>query len=294
MRPSFSELQYSYSVTKEIEDKMLPISLGVPYFPSLREEYRKGYDVLFNTSVAPIYLQYKVSDFMQTKRANHWDLFNDKYYKFDIYHPSKSPQHNLLKDLSKINTHVYYCASAIFKYEDFTRFHLSKQICRNSVFINFNQLPIIFDKHTIIFNKSKTKGYFCSEPKEILLSNNLLEEHDVLLHKLVGKNLYSVVEDTYFDFISRDYIFHNFLDYGDFEDTDNFKYFKGKIEKILFNNTETNSRSLNDDEEIRSKDRKEHADTMNEETINTFIKRSYVINEMLVRHFGCTLIFIEV
>jgi hypothetical protein len=292
MRPSFSELQYSYSVTKEIEDRILPISLGVPYFPSLREEYRKGYDILFNTTVAPIYLQYKVAEFMQTRKANHWHIFNDKYYKFDIYHPSKSPQHNLLKELSKTNDHVYYCSSAIFKYDDFTRYHLSKQIYRNSVFINFNQLPIITDKHTIIFNKSRTKGYFCSEPKEILLSNKVLEESDILLHKLAETNFYNTVQDTFSLLTSKDYVFHNLINQTNYEETNNFKYFRGRIERILLNNDQTDTRDVNNENDRNNIEKINNK--LNEEDIFGLIKKLYVINEMLERHFGCTLIFMEV
>lgn len=74
MRAGFSELQFAYGCTREIEDGCFFAGIGVPYFPSLVEEAKKGYDVKFPTLLAPIFLQYKVADEMVRQSAGEWSF----------------------------------------------------------------------------------------------------------------------------------------------------------------------------------------------------------------------------
>lgn len=59
MKVGFSELQFAYGCTSEIEDGCLFAGIGVPYFPSLVDEAKKGYDVKIPTLLVSNFLQYK-------------------------------------------------------------------------------------------------------------------------------------------------------------------------------------------------------------------------------------------
>jgi hypothetical protein len=169
MRPHFTELQYAYSCTKEIEDDLILPTFGVPYFPSLRDEGKCGFDVKINTIVAPIFLQYKVSDYMVRKKARKWNLFNSAHFRFPIYPADKSPQHNLLKKLSLTQPFVYYCASALEDYKEYEYYHKQRNITSNSAFIPLARLPYIMgsNNHDILFDLASRRGFFCSDPRKI-------------------------------------------------------------------------------------------------------------------------------
>lgn len=158
MRASFSEIQFSYSITKEIEEKIVFSSLGVgtPYFPTQPEEKRVGYDLKFDGKVVSLFIQYKVPDKYVRKNSRYWSEFNREYFKFDLYPADKSPQHNLLVNLSKRNRkyQVYYCAPAFIEYEKLSDFHQKNQVSLNSIFINCYGLKEINGKehHDICFN----------------------------------------------------------------------------------------------------------------------------------------------
>lgn len=71
MKPSFSELQFAYGITREIEDGLVWGQVGIPTFPNLNQEANLGFDVAFNTNVPaiPIFLQYKVPVKLTRKNA---------------------------------------------------------------------------------------------------------------------------------------------------------------------------------------------------------------------------------
>ncbi|UYO06440.1 hypothetical protein [Paenibacillus sp. PSB04] len=172
MKPYFSELQYAYSCTRELEDILL--SCGVPYFPSLVEEASVGFDVRVDTIVAPVFLQYKVADYLQRRNSKYWDLFNVNHYRFPIYPADKSPQHNLLKSLSVSQPFVFYCSSCFFEYSDYRLLHEDRRIMSQSTFINLRELPYNSGSywHHIVYNPTRTTAFWCSNPVEINLYKN--------------------------------------------------------------------------------------------------------------------------
>jgi hypothetical protein len=172
MRAGFSELQFAYGCTREIEERVYFFDpSSVPYFPSLVEEASKGFDVKIPTLAAPIFLQYKIADYMIRSQAEQWKLFDSPYFRFSVYPANRSPQHNLLKDLSQKEPLVFYCAPAFNEYSEYVLLHQKRLIVSHSVFIPIQELPrnVGSDKHSIVFQIKPLKGYWCSEQKEVHL-----------------------------------------------------------------------------------------------------------------------------
>lgn len=103
------------------------------------------------------------------KNATEWDMFNNEYYRFEIYPESKSNQHNLLMDLAGLGHSVYYCAPAFIENNDYIRFHTEWNIADNSVFIPLNDLQRNRgnDEHVVVYKRYPDTYFMCSDSKKI-------------------------------------------------------------------------------------------------------------------------------
>jgi len=169
MEAAFSELQYAYSCTRELENRLGSSCSCAPYFPTLIEEAKFGFDVAIGSLYAPVFLQYKVADYMIRKSARNWKEFSSSFFRFSVYPATKSPQHNRLKSLSTVFPFVYYCSSAFVDYDQFDSFHTHGQIVDNSVFINLCTIPKNSGnaEHDIIFQTAPWRYRWCSDPIEV-------------------------------------------------------------------------------------------------------------------------------
>jgi len=194
MRVGFSELQFAYSCTRELEKGALFPSIGVPYFPSLYEESRIGADVVFGTPISPVFIQYKVAEYMVRSDATYRKLFGKKFFQFPIYPANKSPQHNLLVNLSLRQPYVYYCSSTFQSYNEFELSHISQTVVSRSIFIPVRGLPhnVGSNRHNIVFQLSPLKGYWCSDPMKIELS-----DWDEVVADVMNKQFYINYDESF-------------------------------------------------------------------------------------------------
>jgi hypothetical protein len=113
MSPDFSEFSYGYAVTEEIVASLKAVVVGAPVFPSLYEEGKKGgYDVKIPLAGIPIFLQFKLSDYLKKKSAREYQtgLLGVPYYRMHLRPLRHSDQHNLLLDLEAAGEAVFYIA----------------------------------------------------------------------------------------------------------------------------------------------------------------------------------------
>lgn len=174
MEVQFSEFQFAYSVTREIENRIMfsSLNLGMPHIPNQRDEALGGYDVRFQGDrMVSIFLQYKLPVKLTRSNANEWDEFHRDYYRIMIYPDNESHQHNNLRELARADrrNQVYYCAPAFTSEAELEHFHNTYMVAQNSGFINcYNLLPINgSDKHNICYTISPYKAVMHSEREEI-------------------------------------------------------------------------------------------------------------------------------
>jgi hypothetical protein len=153
MRPHFSEFSFGFALSFEIANAFRPWFLGVPTFPSLVEERERGYDVKFPLVGTPVFLQFKLSEFMKSRRAKYWPNHGSPFYRMAIYKRRASNQHNRLKELSNFEPEVYYAAPAFHKEDRFQRLFASNEIISATAFIPVRGLPPITDnlQHYVTF-----------------------------------------------------------------------------------------------------------------------------------------------
>lgn len=174
MEAKFSEFQFAYSVTREIENRIVfsSLNLGMPHIPNQRDEASGGYDVNFQGDrMVSIFLQYKLPVKLTRSNATEWNEFKQDYFRITIYPDSESHQHNNLYKLAHEDrrNQVYYCAPAFISEAELECFHSTNMVAQNSGFINcYNLFPINgSDKHNICYTIDPRNAVMHSERKEI-------------------------------------------------------------------------------------------------------------------------------
>jgi hypothetical protein len=164
LKPSFSEFQFAYFVTREMDDwHIWPYG---PYIPNQVDEGSCGFDVALLNDFVAIFLQYKLSDKLTVSRAREWGDFGREYFRFLIYPDNRSAQHNNLCCLSHRNTRnkVYYCAPLFIDYRDLIDCYRDNNLLNHSVFVDCSCLPTISgsEKHCICYTEDSLFGYMYS------------------------------------------------------------------------------------------------------------------------------------
>src|SRR6266571_6556135 len=143
MRPSFSEFSFGFGVSYALQRTLGSYSTAAPIFPSLIQEARLGYDVKFTTAGKSLFLQFKRSDALTRSSAKEWTVFGGPYYRFPLYRPRESTQHNRLVALGTKEPYVYYCAPLFHTLTEFNRLYLSGDLLDNTAAIQTAGLPLL-------------------------------------------------------------------------------------------------------------------------------------------------------
>ncbi len=170
MKPQFSEFSYGFAITREIAEGVKANSLSAPILPSLRQEGKLGWDAEFRLKGASLFLQYKTSDWLSTRRAKFWKKLGGPYFRFPIYRHRDSSQHNLLVALSRKVENVHYCAPVFHESGEFNEFYFQDRILQNSVWVHLGNLPLLEEDDTVYHYVLYTKSispYFATDPEPI-------------------------------------------------------------------------------------------------------------------------------
>ena len=174
MRPLISEFSFGYALTEELVRGRHGLLVGAPIFPTQNQEGREGgYDIHLPFIGMPIFLQFKLSEYLQRRYAKEWHLFRGPYYRMHLRPLRLSSQHNLLLELESHRNKVFYVAPEFHTQEELNNFYLSSSIINNVAFFrpsDIGRLPDIYD-HYIVYQCGNIEGWLCSdEPNKIYKS----------------------------------------------------------------------------------------------------------------------------
>lgn len=168
--PEFSEFQFAYSVTRELDNRIFATSGWIPHFPTQNQEGTRGYDLNFSNGVSSLFLQYKRSKKLQDKRAKteHWNAYNSEFFRFKVRtanNPGDMEQHELLCRLAEGGAPVYYVAPEFIRWMDYQRYAQNGKIIDNSVFIDCDNAPRPTDtvQHYLCHRPADSAALFFSE-----------------------------------------------------------------------------------------------------------------------------------
>ena len=160
MKSEFSEFSYGFALTHGLLKNTPGIQVA-PHFPSLAEEGNLGYDVRLDYPSLPLFLQFKLSDYLTRRPAKYWDHYHRPYFRFDITPLTISRQHNLLKDLANMGEEVFYVAPLFWQSTEFNRAFRDNQIAGRSIWLPVGKLPQLsdYDPHHITFTGAKDPSW---------------------------------------------------------------------------------------------------------------------------------------
>lgn len=159
VRANFSEFSYGFAVTHRLVNS-LPGVQSAPEFPSLRDEASLGYDLRLQYPGFPIYLQFKLSDWLSRPTAREWAWHQEPYYRVPITPRMRSDQHNLLKGLVDAGEDaVYYVAPLFHTLDDFNAAYAGDQIVSRSAWFRLQDLPRLSDDEEHCITLTRSSGF---------------------------------------------------------------------------------------------------------------------------------------
>lgn len=168
MKSKLSEFSYGYALTEELS--RYNSLIAAPYLPSLRNEGNTGgYDVRIEYLAGPLFLQFKLSEKLITRKAKEFQvcgLLKPPFYRFRLRPLRHSCQHDLLLDTeSQWPRSVYYSAPAFVDEKELNQKYLNSQVVDHSVFVSPAEIGSLnLDEHYISFkDHNSTTGYLFSE-----------------------------------------------------------------------------------------------------------------------------------
>jgi hypothetical protein len=174
--PEFSEFQFTYGLTKEIENFWPKRVVGLPYFPTQNREAEIGSDVVIgigngNVLLEPLFLQYKRSERLLRSNATEWDEFRSPYYRFDIHSQN---QHNTLVRLGSSLGTAVYVAPGFHTSTEYKNYHESKTLAANSICFDCEDMSNVNnDDHRIVYTLSPLRAAFRSESENIAATEGI-------------------------------------------------------------------------------------------------------------------------
>jgi hypothetical protein len=172
MKPDISEFSYGYALTEGLIRWVGTPLTAAPVFPSLIEEGRPGggYDVRLDHPGIPLFLQFKLSDYMRSRNAVEFRyyLFSLPFYRMYLRPRRQSDQHALLLDLENAGNDVFYVAPAFHRVSELNRAYISQNVLSDSIFVAPSAIGALpdDDKHHVSF-RLNDRVFLLSTPVEI-------------------------------------------------------------------------------------------------------------------------------
>jgi hypothetical protein len=187
--PEFSEFQFGYGLTRELDDGQWPLTLtGVPFFPTQPEEDYLGFDMGVSAGIYTLFVQFKRARKLTRSNAREWDMYGGEYFRFPVEvsdDPREPDQHGTLVELGHRFPHTYYVAPEFITWRDWERYARNERINRNAVFLRCGSAPAPFDgnRHYICYRPQDSVGLFFSEAPtqgEVLVAHGFGDVFDAM------------------------------------------------------------------------------------------------------------------
>lgn len=132
MKLEITDISYITALTYELVDRYGFQTLGAPTYPSLRKE------AIYRTDpgrpAVPLFLQYKLGEYIVGAAASLKDFWGIPYYRFLIQPRNKYSHHELLQNLESMDYLVYYTAPEIHTISEFYNCLTQQAMLDNSSF----------------------------------------------------------------------------------------------------------------------------------------------------------------
>lgn len=176
MKLGYSEFSFGYAFTENLIRWSTHAPASAPQFPNLIEEGHLGYDVRIDLPALPLFFQFKLPEWMVRRSAKEIALtrgaLSPPFFRMPLMRRDLSDQHRLLLDLeSRHPGAAFYATPRLRNPSEFNAAYNSAEVHRRSALISPAAIgPLPDDKsHVLSYRPSERQGWFCSEPKKVLL-----------------------------------------------------------------------------------------------------------------------------
>jgi hypothetical protein len=181
LKPNYTEFSYGFALTHELSNAMKPFPIA-PHFPSLYEEGKPGdaggADVALDLPGVPLFLQFKRSHQISTKRGIEWKAATAAgiqlprpYLRFTLMTDTKSDQHDLLLSLDNTQNMVFYAAPRYHMRDNLNDAWRRQEVVEQTVFARPRDMgELDAGRHAVAFHRSwQTHAVLCSQAQQIPL-----------------------------------------------------------------------------------------------------------------------------
>lgn len=146
VRPDISEFSYGYAITEELASQHRSYLTAAPILPSLQDEGKAniGYDVRFELTGIPAFLQFKVGHPIASRRAKECrdHGWNPPFYRMYLRAARVSKQHQSLLDLEAKGHLVRYVAPAFHTPAALNEAYLNAEVATQSFWLKPSDAPV--------------------------------------------------------------------------------------------------------------------------------------------------------
>lgn len=167
--PAFSEFTFGYAFTENIT-RWLPDVDGVPLFPSLSEEGKRGvgYDVKIPRKSAPLFLQYKIPQIVTRRSKLLPPGFSPPYFRMHLHRGDKSSQHQSLLQHSQGGHAVFYVCPRFTRLAELDTHYRARAVPQECLYIDPIDIGTLdHQDHFVAFENTLSVAWLFSESKQI-------------------------------------------------------------------------------------------------------------------------------
>jgi hypothetical protein len=171
MKRKVSEFSYGFVLTHELVNAYGYLPTDSPR--TSRQKKRKkteSEDEASNTPRGyPLFLQFKASEYMKRRNAGESKLVGLPYFRFALHRKTQSNQHQLLIELEKQGSVVFYATPKIHEAVNLNSAFFDHQVVGLSLFISPGEIGELPDNqsHRIVFSNRADDVYFCSKQRRL-------------------------------------------------------------------------------------------------------------------------------
>jgi hypothetical protein len=170
MKRKVSEFSYGFVLTHELVNAYGYLPTDLPS-PSRQKKRKKIDDGEAGNPLRgyPLFLQFKASEYMKRRNAGESKLVGLPYFRFALHRKTQSNQHQLLIELEKRGSAVFYATPKIHEAVNLNSAFFDHQVVALSMFVSPSEIGELPDKenHRIVFSNRSDDVYFCSKPRRL-------------------------------------------------------------------------------------------------------------------------------
>lgn len=169
MKRKISEFSYGFVLTHELVHVYDCWQVASTVLRTKPKKGKKQAEVGLALRGHPLFLQFKLSEFMQRRSAAEAKIAGLPYFRFALPRRSQSNQHRLLIELEQRGHTVFYVAPLFHEAASLNSAFFDREIVTQSVFVKPSEIGELPDSrvHRVVYSRNAPDVLFCSKARKL-------------------------------------------------------------------------------------------------------------------------------